>query len=170
MPRTFGQGLAFLLGFWLALMLSPFTVRIARGDAAEAPYAQLESRFYQEVNAERTAHHLIPLQRESALDAVARAHSADMAQRHYLSHVNPEGRNPLERIQAAGVSGFTLAAENAGQTSRAQPVEEILQGWLASPVHRSNLHAPPFNRTGVGFARAADGTWYVTQLYVTVPR
>jgi uncharacterized protein YkwD len=34
-------------------------------------------------------------------------------------------------------------------------------------VHRRNLLAPAFNTTGVGTARAADGTLYFTQLYVT---
>jgi uncharacterized protein YkwD len=166
-PRTFGQGLAFLLGFALALWLSPLR---ARGDAAEAPFAALEAHFHELVNAERARRHLIPLARDLALDAVARSHSADMARRGYLSHVNPEGQNPLDRIAAAGIDGFSLAAENAGQTSRADPAREILAGWIASPVHRSNLYAPPFNRTGVGIARAPDGTLYFTQLYLTLAR
>ena len=167
MPRTLVQGLAFVLGFWLALALSPLGARAA---GTAAPHAELEAGFHRAVNRERAARNLIPLTRDATLDAIARAHSADMAQRRYFSHVNPEGRNPLERIQAAGVSGFTLAAENAGLTDRSEPNREILQGWLASPIHRNNLHAPPFNRTGVGIARASDGTWYYTQLYLTVPR
>ena len=169
MPRTFVQGFAFLLGFWIALVLSPFCVRVARADEIET-HSALEARFHTAVNAVRTQRHLIPLDRDASLDEVARAHSADMASSRYLSHVNPEGRNPLERIQAAGISGFTLAAENAGQTTFADPNDEILRGWIQSPDHRRNLYSPPFNRTGIGFARAADGTWYVTQLYVTVPR
>jgi uncharacterized protein YkwD len=169
MPRNFWQGLAFLLGFAIALALSPFGPRSARGDEG-APQAQLEAHFYAMVNQERVRQHLIPLERDPALDAVARAHSADMARRHYLAHVNPEGLDPLQRIQAAGIDGFTLAAENAGQTDRPEPAREILEGWIASPVHRSNLYAPPFNHTGVGVARASDGTWYFTQLYITMPR
>ena len=169
MPRTLVQGLAFVLGFWIALVLSPFCVRVARADEIET-HAALEAQFHAAVNGVRAQRHLIQLDRDRSLDEVARAHSADMASRRYLSHVNPEGRNPLERIQAAGISGFTLAAENAGQTSFADPNDEILRGWIASPDHRRNLYAPPFNRTGIGFARAADGTWYVTQLYVSVPR
>jgi uncharacterized protein YkwD len=169
-PRTLGQALAFIAGFWLALSLSPFTVRVARADAATTPYAELEEHFHQQVNEERARRHLIPLERTPELDAVARAHSTDMARRGFFSHVNPEGLNPLDRLQAAGVEDFTLAAENAGLTDRGNPNREILQGWIASPVHRENLHAPPFNRTGIGIAQAADGTFYFTQLYVTVPR
>lgn len=170
MPRTFGQGLAFLLGFWIALALSPFRVEIARADSNAESCAELETRLYQEVNAMRARQHLIPLERDPALDAVARAHSADMARRGYLSHVNPEGRNPVDRLRAAGIEGFSLAAENTGLTDRPDPNREILQGWIASPVHRSNLEAPPFNRTGVGVSRAASGAYYYTQLYLTVPR
>ena len=170
MPRTLGQALAFIAGFWLALALSPFTVRVARADATAAPHAELEAHFHQQVNQERARRHLIPLERSTDLDTVARAHSADMARRGFFSHVNPEGRNPVDRLQAAGVEGFTLAAENAGLTDRGDPNREILQGWIASPVHRENLHAPPFNQTGIGIARAPDGTYYFTQLYLTVPR
>jgi uncharacterized protein YkwD len=169
MPRTVGQGLAFLLGFWLALALSPFWVAIARADS-NTSHADLEARLHAEVNAVRTRRHLIPLERDPALDAVARAHSADMARRGYLDHVNPEGQNPVDRMLAAGIDGFSLAAENTGLTDRSDPNREILQGWIASPVHRRNLHAPPFNRTGIGVSRGPSGVYYYTQLYVTVPR
>jgi uncharacterized protein YkwD len=170
MPRTLGQGLAFLLGFWIALAFAPFWVEIARADSNATCCAKLEARLHQEVNAVRARRHLILLERDPALDAVARAHSADMAQLGYLNHLNPRGENPVDRMRAAGIEGFSLAAENTGLTDRPEPNREILQGWIASPVHRYNLHAPPFNRTGIGISRAASGAYYYTQLYVTVPR
>ena len=168
MPRTLLQAAAFLLGLWLALLLWPGRAGAASADAAA--YAPLEADFFEQINDFRASQHLIPLQRVPELDRIARAHSEDMAQRHYLSHVSPEGRNPVDRLQAGGISGFTLAAENAGMTSRANPNDEIYQGWLHSADHRRNLVAPPFNASGVGIARAADGTWYDTQLYITLPR
>ena len=36
--------------------------------------------------------------------------------------------------------------------------------------HRRNLLSPPFNTTGIGIARAADGSLIYTQLYLTFPR
>lgn len=168
MPRNLIQALAFLLGFWIALLLSPFTTWAA--DRDDAPFAELEAALYRAVNAERQSRHLTELVRRPDLDAVARAHSSDMARRGYLSHVTPEGVDPLGRLQGAGVSGFSLAAENAGQTSKGDPNREIFVGWLASPEHRRNLHAPPWNATGIGIARGADGSFYYTQLYVTYPR
>ena len=99
MPRNLWQALAFILGFAIALELSPFGPRQARGDDAAA-HARLEAHFHEMVNAERARRHLIQLERDAALDAVARAHSADMARRRYLAHVNPEGLNPVQRIEA----------------------------------------------------------------------
>ena len=138
--------------------------------AEPAPFGALEATFHEQVNGVRASQHLIPLRRLPEIDRVARAHSEDMASRSYLSHVSPEGRNPVDRLHGGGVSGFTLAAENAGMTSRPDPNTEILQGWLHSADHRRNLYAPPFNATGIGIARAADGTFYYTQLYITLPR
>lgn len=168
MPRNLVQSIAFLLGFWIALLLSPFTTWAAGGE--DAAFAAQEAEFHRAVNAERATRHLIALRRRADLDAVARAHSADMARRAYLNHVTPEGLDPVDRLARAGLSGWSLAAENAGLTSKAEPNREILVGWLASPVHRENLHAPPWNATGIGIAQAPDGTLYYTQLYLTYPR
>jgi uncharacterized protein YkwD len=168
MPRTPLQGLAFLIGFAVALWLSPLCVGIARAD--EPDFAELEEELFREVNAVRADRHLLTMRRVPDLDRVARAHSADMARRGYLSHETPEGANPVDRLARAGVSGFSLAAENAGRTDRPDPNREILQGWLHSQSHRENLHAPPWNATGVGIARAPDGALVYTQIYLTYPR
>lgn len=169
MPRTFVQGIAFLIGFWIALAVSPLRVDIARADDA-GPFADLEAGLLVDINAVRKQHHLIPLRRSTDLDAVAREHSRDMAHRNYMSHHSPEGANPVDRITRSGVSGFTLAAENLGKTNRREPNREIVQNWLASPDHRRNLLTPPFNATGIGIVRAADGSLIYTQVYVTYPQ
>jgi uncharacterized protein YkwD len=165
-PRTLVQAFAFLFGVWLAFQLWP--LRAGAASPEPAPFGALEATFHQQVNEFRASQHLIRLRRLVEIDRVARAHSEDMARRSYLSHVSPEGRNPVDRLHQGGVSGFTLAAENAGMTSRPDPNGEIFQGWLHSADHRRNLVAPPFNATGIGVARAADGTFYYTQLYVTL--
>jgi uncharacterized protein YkwD len=168
-PRTFGQGAAFVTGFAIALWLSPFGSRISRAEEPSAP--QIEAALHAAVNEVRARHRLIPLERAGALDAVARAHSDDMARRQFLAHVTPEGANPLDRLERAGIAGFTLAAENLGKTDRLYaPSQEIVTAWLGSPVHRENLLAPHFNTTGIGVTRASDGSLLVTQLYVTYPR
>jgi uncharacterized protein YkwD len=171
LPRNALQAVAFLLGFWTALWLSPLTLRIASAETDFEGFPNsLESALHEAVNATRLQHKRIALVRLPELDAVARAHSADMASRRYFSHVSPEGSNPVDRIERGGLDGFTLAAENLGQTDEANPNSAILDGWLASADHRRNLLAPPFNATGIGIARSADGALVYTQVYVTYPR
>jgi uncharacterized protein YkwD len=171
MPKNFIQAAGFLLGFGLILFLASLSAPFARGDTTTDPsFAALEAQLLAAVNVVRAEHHLIPLVRNPALDRVARAHSEDMARRNYLSHQNPEGSNPVDRIQQGDVSGFTLAAENLGKTNRGNPNAEIIRSWLGSPDHRRNLLAPPFNTTGIGISRAHDGSLIYTQLYVTYPR
>ncbi|MCH2171124.1 CAP domain-containing protein [Myxococcota bacterium] len=118
----------------------------------------------------RRDRHLIALQRRPELDRVARTHARDMARRNYLAHVSPEGNGPVERLHAQGVTGFTLAAENIGKTSESDPGAAVVRGWLASPQHRDNLMAPPFNATGIGVVRDSDGMFYIAQVYTTYPR
>jgi uncharacterized protein YkwD len=167
MPRTLGQAFAFLFGLWLALWLSPFG---ARGEPNDSGFADLEASLHRGVNEARAQRHLIPLERRADLDAVALAHSRDMAARHYFAHESPEGENALNRLDRAKVAGFTLAAENLGITDRPDPSREILRAWIESEVHRTNLFSPPFNATGIGIARAPSGSLVYTQVYVTYPR
>ena len=167
MPRTLVQAFAFLFGMWLALSVWPSG---ARGEALDSGYADLEASLHRGVNDARAAQHLIPLERRADLDAVALAHSQDMVTRHYFAHESPEGHNALDRLESAHVAGFSLAAENIGITNRSDPNREILHAWIESEVHRTNLFSPPFNATGIGIARAPNGSLVYTQLFVTYPR
>lgn len=168
MPRTPLQAVVFLVALWATLtVLAP----LARAsDGADPELARLEAAFHELVNQAREREGLIPLRRDPSVDRVARAHSRDMIARGYFAHETPEGLTPPDRLARGGVTGITLAGENVGLTNRGDPNREIVTGWLASPVHRQNLLAPMFNVTGIGIARAPDGTFFYTQLYVTIPR
>lgn len=169
MPRTLLDAAGFLAGFALSLtVLLPLGAPWAA--AADPGVALLESRLHLAVNEFRREQHLVPLERRADLDAVARAHSEDMVRRAFFSHASPEGDTWVERLGSAGVSGFAMAGENVGQTSRADPNFEILEGWKLSPAHRENLVSRPMNATGVGIARAPDGRLFYTQLYLSFPR
>jgi uncharacterized protein YkwD len=169
MPRTLPDAVGFLAGLWLATaLLLPIGAPWAR--AEDPGLALLESRLHLAVNDFRREQHLIPLERQTELDRVARAHSEDMARRGFFAHESPEGRSWVDRLQLAGVSGFTMAGENVGQTNRAEPNREILEGWKQSPAHRENLMSRPMNATGVGIARAPDGRLFYTQLYLHYQR
>jgi uncharacterized protein YkwD len=95
----------------------------------------------------------------------SRGHSYDMALRNYLGHDGPAGDTPAERVRGVGVDSAALG-ENIyldREADRAKLAERAVEGWLNSPEHRANMLSPGFAETGIGIARAADGTAYVTQ-------
>jgi len=117
------------------------------------------------INGERASAGLSPLVMDEDLRAVARAHSEDMVARGFISHVNPDGLNPFDRIKAAGI-GYVSAGENIAVTTGPTPAESARDGWMASPPHRANILRPQFNRTGMGVAVDGTGKYYFTQDFI----
>lgn len=112
------------------------------------------------INAARVAEGRRPLTRDPALDAVARAHSEEMKKARMVGH-DVGGGDPRARLQAAGISS-AVAGENVASASSLQNAHRAL--W-ASPSHRGNLLLERFTRVGVAVARAADGTYWVTEMF-----
>ena len=83
----------------------------------------------------------------------ARAWAATLAAQGQLSH---------EDLHSLGVQ-WTQAAENVG---RAGSIEDIVRLWEGSAEHRANLLNRGYILTGVGTARAKDGTVYAVQLFI----
>lgn len=144
---------AFLLGVGVTLTL--FT---------PSPHAGLASPadLLRAVNRVRSEHHLRELDPRPDLARVAEAHARDMLEHRYLSHVDLQGQNPLERTQGAGLEGFRLLAENIGATTvRTDPHLAVLHDWLRSHDHRQNLLHSSFNATGIGAATDGAQVIYV---------
>lgn len=91
--------------------------------------------------------------------SVAQAHSKDMVRRKYFSHITPDGADPFDRLDAAGVDYKTAAENIAGGYPSA---ETTLKGWLGSPSHRVNLEDCQLTQHGVGL----DGTLW-THVFIT---
>ena len=127
-----------------------------------------EAKLFARVNELRRARHLELLRADPALAKVALEHANDMARKAYLSHDNPAGQNPLDRVRAAGIDGFRLLAENiASSDVSGDRISAIIEEWLRSPLHRENLLNPAFNTSGVALVETADGRTLVVQLYAT---
>lgn len=78
---------------------------------------------------------------------VAQAHSGDMLSRGFFDHRNPSGETPGDRLTAAGIA-WTGWAENIAY---GQPTaQSVLDAWLDSPGHRSNLENCSLTEHGVG--------------------
>ena len=83
------------------------------------------------------------------LAAAALAHSEDMARRGYFSHVDKQGRQVDARAAEQGYE-FSHIGENiaAGQGA----VDEVMEGWLASPEHCANIMEPAYTEMGAAYA------------------
>ncbi len=93
---------------------------------------------------------------------VAQAHSQDMQDRSFSSHVNPDGELPWDRLAAGGVTWNGPAAENIAQTSGG--AESALENWLDSSGHRANIENCTFTHHGVGLTGS-----YWTHVFITNP-
>jgi uncharacterized protein YkwD len=106
-----------------------------------------------------------PLMMEPTLRCSARLHSKDMADQMYFAHDGLDGSDPGTRMTAAGYVGRTWGENIAkGQTTP----QQVVQGWMDSDGHCSNIMNGSFNLIGVGyFAGMSSNTRFNSELYWT---
>jgi len=117
------------------------------------PRPDLEAEMLELVNKERTKRGLKPLEADPELTQIARAQSRDMFVRGFFSHVNPEGKDPFDRMRDGHIE-FRSAGENL---ALAQTMEIAHRNLMNSPGHRANILQPAFGRLGIGIM---DGGYY----------
>lgn len=114
---------------------------------------KFEEEMLKMVNKERVKEGLKPLQADPEMTQLARQHSRDMFERGYFAHVNPDGKNPFDRMKAMNIR-FSAAGENL---ALAQTVAIAHINLMNSPGHRANILNPSFGRLGIGIL---DGGYY----------
>lgn len=139
-----------LLGF-LAFVLGAVVVSGCGGGSSSggASTESVTAQFARLVNDYRAGIGCRSLAWDARLAKVAKAHSDDMSARKYVSHVNPDGAGIKDRLNAAG---YSSGGENiaAGYGS----AELVLEAWLQSPTHRSNLDNCSWAHHGAGLSSA----------------
>ena len=131
----------------------------------------VEDFVHAEVNDRRADHGLEPLDWDGTVASVSRAHSADMAERDYFDHVNPDGDEPMDRFTDVDdyCRGYgenialtwvdqRVEQPETGETERYQTAEELSTGlvdqWMNSTPHREAIleegGVPDWDRGGVG--------------------
>jgi uncharacterized protein YkwD len=113
----------------------------------------LEAKMLELINTERAKEGLKPLKADREETMVARAHSKDMFVRGYFAHVNPDGKDPFDRMKEAKIK-FKSAGENL---ALAQTLQIAHTNLMNSPGHRANIMNPAFGRVGIGIQ---DGGFY----------
>ena len=74
------------------------------------------------VNIERQNYGISQLRYDLWLEAIARAHSQDMANKNYFDHNNLKGQNPTDRAKAAGYPCY----KDCGSYLIVSPLELLL--------------------------------------------
>ena len=150
----------------------------------------IEDYIFKYINEERQEASVKPLGRVSAIDVIARNHSADMGARDYFDHVTPEGLDPTDRGNLAGYRCFKDhgtyytqgLAENIAQVhthssymvagvttsytwydDESVVAKNLVDIWMGSPGHRQNILNGEYDRTGIGIIITEDERVYATQ-------
>jgi len=137
----------------------------AAGRAAPLSTPEAEQRLLELANEERRRANLPPLIPDPVLQAVARAHSADMAEHGFFGHRSPQRGDFNERFQTSGWRAMR-AAENL---SKSESILDAHAGLMTSPAHRSNILSPYFTHVGIGVAARQGGLgrteFVITQVF-----
>ena len=126
-----------------------------------------ERRAFELVNRERQRRGLSPLEWDGGLVRLARFHSQNMARDGYLSHVDRDGLDLKARARAVGLQGWRALGENiAYNQGYDDPTAFAVERWMVSEKHRENALSGEYTHAAVGIARASDGTFYFTQVFM----
>ena len=126
----------------------------------------LEQQVIDLVNKQRANYGLPLLKGNWELCRVARYKSQDMINRGYFSHQSPTYGSPFTMMQNFGLR-FSAAGENIAYGQRTP--QDVMNAWMNSDGHRSNILSRVYNQIGVGVAKAANGTFYWTQMFMKSP-
>jgi uncharacterized protein YkwD len=114
------------------------------------------------LNKDRAANGLAALKANAQLSQLARSYAADMINRGYFSHNNPEGLTPFDRMKQAGIS-YSYAGENLAINTDVTAAEAA---FMNSSGHRANILSPKYTEVGIGVVRNARGQVYVVQEFI----
>ncbi|CAG5079508.1 Spore coat assembly protein SafA with CBM 50 [Thermobacillus xylanilyticus] len=123
----------------------------------------IEAQVVELVNQQRAKNGLKPLKLNWELSRVARYKSEDMRDRRYFSHNSPTYGSPFDMMKAFGIR-YSAAAENiaAGQKT----AQAVMNSWMNSPGHRSNILSASYTEIGVGYASGGSYGHYWTQMFI----
>jgi len=126
----------------------------------------LEQQVVDLVNRQRANYGLPLLKANWELSRVARYKSQDMIQKGYFAHQSPTYGSPFNMMESFGIR-FTAAGENIAYGQRTP--QEVMNDWMNSTGHRNNILSRVYNQISVGVAKASNGTYYWTQMFIKYP-
>ena len=132
------------------------------------PSEKIESQFIVEVNKARSTARVCgnkkypaapALVLNSKLTLASYKHSLDMSENQFLEHVSSNGDTLVERMQEVNYV-WSAVGENLAHNQKT--IQQVIEDWLSSPGHCSNLMSSDYTQAGVAVVN-----WYWTQVYAT---
>jgi uncharacterized protein YkwD len=155
-PRKRAPASRYKMGMRLVVVVLATVLALAPAAGAASATAS-ERALVACANDARAARGLEPLKVDRALHSVAHRFAADMARRGFFDHVDPDGRDPGDRIEVKG--RYITWGENIAEGY--PDAAATCRGWLRSRGHRRNILDRHFTRIGAGYADGGDGPVFV---------
>lgn len=118
------------------------------------------------INSHRKDEGAPPLEIMAEVSGVAYAHSEDMCERNFFDHINPDGKDPGDRLNDAGIDWI-----DSGENIQMLPfsdnlAEEIDKTFQISPGHKKNRESDKFTKIGIGI-KSCGSKIFVTELFIS---
>lgn len=126
-----------IFGFYFVRSAAPQILGTAQYTAAQ---------IVELTNIKRAEQGLSPLTLNSKLSSAAYGKALDMLANNYWAHYSPQGKSPWNFIKAAGYR-YIYAGENLARDFN--DPQSLVNAWMASPTHRSNILDKNFKEIGV---------------------
>jgi uncharacterized protein YkwD len=125
------------------------------GDRAlpsQSSQAEYEAATLCAINEVRAEHGLRAFKPNEQLAAAARGYAGEMVRTGRFAHRSASGASVVDRVDAAGgLSRWLRLGENLGVgTLQLASPQALVEGWMNSPSHRSNVLHTRFTHLGVG--------------------
>jgi uncharacterized protein YkwD len=127
-------------------------------------YAATVSRIFDLINAQRRREGLPALVYNAQLDQMATIQAQNMARFQKMAHVIPGASLPTMADRARYVAyPFGRLAENVALGY--PDAETVVQGWMTSKGHRTNILNSDVVETGIAIAQSSAGGLYYCQVF-----
>ena len=130
--------------------------------------SEVEARAFELMNAQRQASGLRSLEWDEQIVALARSHSASMAEGKYFSHKDLNGGYVDARAAKLGLFNWMAIGENiAFMKGYEDPASMAVEKWMLSTSHKKNILGGNWRDSAIGaLPSQADGSIYFTQVFI----
>ena len=117
--------------------------------SAAALSSQWPVKMLNLVNAQRAKVGVPPLILCETLNRASQKYAEQMAKTGHFDHTAPDGSDPADRGTA---EGYQIRSYGENLAAGQKTVRRVMNGWVHSPGHYSNLISDSFTHLGVGHA------------------